>query len=61
MALHLPIGPLKPTLGWRRYRDAIALPTRLLADDIATAPSDHRNTESLFPFAYLSHCNGVFP
>ena len=35
MALHLPIGPLKPALGWSRYRDAILVPTSPLADDIA--------------------------
>ena len=34
MAIHLPIGPLKPALGWSRYRDA-----NPVADDIMTAPS----------------------
>ena len=32
MALHLPIGRLKPTLCWSRYRDAISVPTSPLAD-----------------------------
>ena len=36
MALHLPIGPLKPALGWSRYRDVNPVPTSPLADDIAT-------------------------
>ena len=39
MALHLPIGLLKPALGWSRYRDANPVPTSPLADDITTAPS----------------------
>ena len=33
MALHLPIGPLKPALDWSRYRDAIPVPTSPLPDD----------------------------
>ena len=39
MALHLPTGPLKPALGWSRYRDVNPIPTSPLANDIATAPS----------------------
>ena len=37
VALQLPNGPLKPALGWSRYRDANPVPTNPLAD--ATAPS----------------------
>ena len=36
MALHLPIGPLKPALDWSWYRDANPVPTSPLADDRAT-------------------------
>ena len=39
MAIHLPIGPLKTTLGWSRYQDTNPVPTSPLADDITTAPS----------------------
>ena len=39
MALHLPIGPLKTVLGWRRYRNANPVPTSPLSYDITTAPS----------------------
>ena len=39
MAIHLPIGSLKTTLGWSRYRDANPVPTSPLSDDITTAPS----------------------
>ena len=39
MDLHLPIGPLKPALGWSRYRDASTVPTSPLVDDIVTALS----------------------
>ena len=39
MVLHLLTGPLKPALGWNRYRDVIPVHTSRLADDIATAPS----------------------
>ena len=40
VALHLPIGLLKnPAVGWNRYRDANPVPTSLLADGNATAPS----------------------
>ena len=38
MALHLPIGPLNPALGWSRYRDTNPVPTNPLADDITTCP-----------------------
>ena len=37
MGLHLPIEPLKPALGWMRYRDANLVPTSPLADDISGA------------------------
>ena len=40
MAIHLPIGSLKPALGWSRYRDVNPVPTSLLADDNgSTVPS----------------------
>ena len=39
MVMHLHIRPLKPALGWSRCRDANPVPTNLLADDLATAPS----------------------
>ena len=39
MVLHLRIGPLKPTLGWSRYRDTNPIPTNPLAVDITTTPS----------------------
>ena len=39
MALHIPTGPLKPSLGWSRYRDANPVPTSPLVDGIVTAPS----------------------
>ena len=34
MALHLPIGPLKPALGLSRYRDANPVPTIPLAESL---------------------------
>ena len=39
VVFHLPIGPLKTCSGLSRYRDVNPVPTNLLADDIATAPS----------------------
>ena len=39
MALHLPIGPLNPTLCWSQYRDLNPVPTSQLANDIATVLS----------------------
>ena len=39
MALHLHIGPLKPSLGWSRNRDAKPVPTSPLADDLASSLS----------------------
>ena len=39
MVVHLPIGSLKPALGWSQYQDANPVPTSPLADDISTAPS----------------------
>ena len=38
MALHLPIGPLKPAVGWSRYQDANPVSTSPLANDLATVP-----------------------
>ena len=35
----LPIGSLKPHLGWSRYRDANPVPTSPLVDDMANALS----------------------
>ena len=37
VALHFPIGPLIPTLGWSRYKDANLVPIISLADDLGTA------------------------
>ena len=48
VALHLPIGPLKPSLDWSRYRDVNPVPTSPLADDtaddVATAPLELVNS-----------------
>ena len=38
VALHLPIGPLKPRFGLDWYRDASPGHTSPLADDLAKAP-----------------------
>ena len=39
VALQLPIGPLKTTLGLSQYQDVNPVPTSSLANDVATAPS----------------------
>ena len=39
VAFHLPIGPLKPAVGWSRYRDVNPIPISSLADDLATISS----------------------
>ena len=43
VALSLPIGPLKPILGWRRYRDTSTVPTKPMADDLFTVLSQRIN------------------
>ena len=52
-----PLCFLKPALGWRRNRDANLVPSSLLADDLATAPSgpvmDHLSVSFIYSFHYL--------
>ena len=39
VVLHIPIGPLKTSSGWSRYRDTNPVSTIPLVDVITTAPS----------------------
>ena len=52
MALRLPNGPFKNTLGWSRYRDANPVPTTPLTVDVATAPLGSVNRFTDTPFRY---------
>ena len=52
MALRLPNGPFKNTLGWSRYRDANPVPTTPLTADLATAPLGSVNRFTDTPFRY---------
>ena len=54
MALHLPIEPLKPALGWSR--DTNPVPTSPLADDLATAPSGPVLRRSLLSSTHHNVC-----
>ena len=46
MALHITVVPLKPALGWNRYRDANPVPTSKLADLLQSLLTN-KNKQSL--------------